>query len=222
MFFKNWFKGKNSVEDVQKMPEIRLADLLACDSDEPLDLITAIQNLDMRKYDRNVPPQDLNEIAKAILEKIGYNAEIVDGMRDGGIDVVGYQNNVRKIGVQCKQWNPKKLNKRISTQEINAFRGSLSSKKIEQGIFITTHYFDDYALKAADDNLILIDRRQLYALLTRFFPQSMSKIAYTQNLEDQANCPNCKEGKLFKLYREKQSNYDWCESCRGVPGSRKG
>ncbi|MHC5225870.1 restriction endonuclease [Ignatzschineria sp. LJL83] len=161
----------------------------------------------------------LNILVKLILEKMGYRVEITDGMKDGGIDVVGYKGSVLEIGVQCKAWNPKGCNSRITSKDVQAFRGSLSSKYVQKGLFVTTHYFDDFALEAADENLILIDRRYLLEILTNYFPSTVSNYLYYQDLSEQGSCSKCENGKMIKVFRSGKAPFDWCESCRSVPSS---
>ncbi|GAA5100348.1 restriction endonuclease [Wohlfahrtiimonas larvae] len=217
--FKKKTKEQN-VEVVEAVNTVNLAELLTFDQEgnEVLSLIKTLndtsENTAKAKKDKSTA---LNEIAKLILEKMGYYAEITDGMNDGGIDVIGYKGNVREIGVQCKAWNPKGCNSRINNKDVNAFKGSLSSKNCQMGLFITTHYFDDFALKEANENLILIDRKYLLEILTNYFPNAVSNYLYHQDLGTQDACPNCSNGKIIKIYRDAKPSFDWCESCREVP-----
>ncbi len=160
---------------------------------------------------------ELNYLTAELLIAMGYQPQIIDGYNDQGIDIIGFKGNRRALAVQCKAWNPRRTNERIGAKDVQAFKGRLLAEEYQYGLFVTTHYFNDYALKERHERLFLIDRRRLITLLGTFFPEVMAKSYYRLTLNDLQDCPNCNSGKLLKLYsRKRRFYYGWCESCNGV------
>lgn len=160
---------------------------------------------------------DLNYLVVELLTAMGFMGKITDGFQDGGVDVIGFEDGKMKIAIQCKAWNPKKNTKRISMKEVQAFKGSFLTK-YEYGIFITTHYFTDPCWKEESANYYLIDRKKLFPLLARYFPQQISNALYFESLESLPKCPKCNSGKMLNLWAEAKDGrkgyiYKWCESC---------
>ena len=195
---------------VNQSSEASLFDLLALP--EPKQDEKKLKDIISRLDDCN--SNELNYVACELLRALSYESQIIDGVHDQGIDVIGFKDNKRELAVQCKAWNPKKTTERINVKDVQAFKGRLLSSDYKYGLFITTHYFSDPALKEEDDRLMLIDRKALFGLLNRYYPDAMASCYYDETLGDLNLCPKCNEGKLIKLYaKSKKKYYYWCEGC---------
>ncbi|KZS22721.1 restriction endonuclease [Wohlfahrtiimonas chitiniclastica] len=203
------FKKKADKAPTETVPSVNLFDVLAL-SNQATDkkLQEIILKLD------ECSSNELNYVACALLKALEYDSQIIDGVHDKGIDVIGFKDNHREVAVQCKAWNPKKATERINVKDVQAFKGCVLSSNYQYGLFITTHYFSDPALKEEDDRLMLIDRKALYSLLNRYFPSIMADCYYRETLKTLSTCPKCNSGNLLKLYaKSKRVYYHWCENC---------
>lgn len=181
------------------------------------------ENIKLKKILSNfssISSKDLNYLVSCIVEKLGYDTQIIDGFNDKGIDIIGFKNKKRCIAIQCKAWNPQKNTQRISIKDVQAFKGKFLSDGYNYGLFVTTHYFTDNALEESSDNLLLIDRHLLMYLCAKYFPMEMANISYYNSIDYLNNCPVCKQGKMLKLFSvEKKKYYYVCESCKKMnPG----
>lgn len=160
---------------------------------------------------------ELNYVACELLKALEYDSQIIDGVHDQGIDVIGFKDNKREVAIQCKAWNPKKTTERINVKDVQAFKGRVLSSDYKYGLFITTHYFSEPALKEEDNRLMLIDRKALFSLLNKYYPEAVGSCYYAETLRDLDVCPKCHEGHLIKLYaKTTKKYYYWCEGCDGV------
>lgn len=164
----------------------------------------------------NCSAKDLNYLSVCLLEKMGYYCEIIDKKSCKEISIIAFKGKFKKFAVQCVNTNILYDNKRVGIKDIQAFKGKFLSDNYKRGIFITTGYFSQVALKEYDDNLILIDRKTLIFLLTKYFPESISNTCYYNSLCILDSCPYCKKGKLLECYSKKRKvrkRYYWCEHC---------
>ncbi|MBR0467290.1 restriction endonuclease [Candidatus Saccharibacteria bacterium] len=121
-----------------------------------------------------VDPYKFEYIVMELLEKMDYggafdkSVKVTKKSGDDGIDGVIDQDKLGldKIFVQAKRWS-----NAVGSVEIRNFIGSLSTKKVGKGIFITTSYFNDGAkecVKNADKTIVLIDGKRLAKLMIDF------------------------------------------------------
>lgn len=165
----------------------------------------------------NCSTEDLNYLSVCLLEKMGYYCEIVDRKHSNEISIIAFKGKFKKFAVQCIHSNILYESKKISSKDVQAFRGKFLSDNYKRGIFITTGYFSQVAFKECDDNLILIDRKTLIFLLTKYFPENISNVCYYSTLSILDNCPKCKKGKIVENYSKKRNirkRYYWCENCQ--------
>lgn len=155
---------------------------------------------------------DLNYLVAELLKAMGYEAKIFDGVNDRGIDVVAFEEGKMTIAAQCKAWNPKKNTERVGVKDIQAFKGQFITE-YAHGVFITTHYFTEPAWAEANDRYHLVDRKRLFDLIARYFPQHLSTTLYNETLSTLPACKKCNSGRLLRLFSQKGSYYYWCESC---------
>lgn len=199
---------KRKVEE--QTTETNLFDLLAlpepkAEEQKLKDIISRLDTCDSN---------ELNFVACALLKALDYESQIIDGVHDQGIDVIGFKDNKRELAVQCKAWNPKKTTERINVKDVQAFKGRVLSSDYKYGLFITTHYFSEPALKEEDNRLMLIDRKALFGLLNKYYPDVVGSCYYAETLKDLDTCPKCNSGKFIKLYaKTKKKYYYWCEGC---------
>jgi restriction system protein len=118
-----------------------------------------------------MPPQDVENLVKILLIRMGFDAETTRFVKDKGIDIRGElvtDGVIRMpIGVQVKRQG-----KSISPDLIQQLRGSLNRTKGEHGIFITTGKFSVAAEQEAKDSgkepIDLIDGQQLVNLMVKY------------------------------------------------------
>ncbi|GGZ86738.1 hypothetical protein GCM10007161_18110 [Ignatzschineria indica] len=159
---------------------------------------------------------DFNYVISELLQKMGYSTQIIDGKNDKGVDIIGFVGNQREIAVQCKAWNPKRNTEQVSKECVQSFKGA-TMNEYQYALFFTTHYFTMPALEAVDDFLILIDRKKLFMLLAKYFPEAFANSYYQYSIAELNPCKACHNGKLLKLYSRKSSKiYYWCENCGNV------
>lgn len=109
-----------------------------------------------------IAPHRFEEIVIELLEKMGYGiGEVTRKTRDGGIDGVirGDKLEFDEIFVQAKRWN-----NNVSRKELQEFAGSLTDKKSNRGVFITTSDFTDDAqrfVQSTDYKIKLVNGKKL-------------------------------------------------------------
>lgn len=159
---------------------------------------------------------DFNYLVEKLVQRLGFDTQIIDGIHDSGIDIIGFQQQKKVLAVQCKAWNPKRNTNPLDKKEVLAFKGKTMSDGYEKSLFVTTHYFTKPALDEASDNFFLIDRRILHDLLATYFPKEFSEAFYYETLKELKACPTCQKGKLIRLYsKNKRTYYTLCERCQG-------
>ena len=91
----------------------------------------------------------------------GYQMQVTQASRDGGIDIVGSAPGIgnQKVAVQCKRY----ATTTIGIAEIQRFWGIIAASEYATGFFVTTSSFTSDSLQFAKDKprLVLIDGREL-------------------------------------------------------------
>ena len=121
---------------------------------------------------KNQTPQFFEQLVLDLLVKMGYGGNREDAAtvtkisHDGGIDGIIKEDRLGldKIYIQAKRWD-----KTIQKPEIQKFRGALSEKGANKGIFITTSDFSNGAKESANNaKIVLIDGDELCKLMIEF------------------------------------------------------
>ncbi|MCM1226138.1 MAG: restriction endonuclease [Clostridium sp.] len=171
---------------------IENADTVAIDTDIVNDYIMSAPDAapwreQVREALVNMDPYKFESLCAHILRKCGLvNIELTSKSRDHGIDgtcrlsIDEPQIFSDLIAFQCKKY---KSSKSITSQAIQAFRGSLPIN-INRGLFITTSYFTKEAREAAsskDQNkeINLIDGDKLIDLILQYEIGVSKEIVYT-------------------------------------------
>ncbi len=115
-------------------------------------------------------PYYFEKIVLKLFKKMGYgDFEETTKSRDGGIDGIINQDQlgIEKIYIQAKRYSD---GNKVREPEIRNFIGAMSGD-VSKGIFVTTSFFDDSAVRKAKDarnhKIILIDGNQLVSLMIK-------------------------------------------------------
>lgn len=115
-------------------------------------------------------PYFFEKIVLRLFKKMGYgDFEETPKSRDGGIDGVINQDQLglEKIYIQAKRYAD---GNKVREPDIRNFIGAMSGD-VSKGIFVTTSFFDDSAVRKARDarnhKIILIDGNQLVSLMIK-------------------------------------------------------
>jgi restriction system protein len=115
-------------------------------------------------------PYYFEKIVLKLFKKMGYgDFEETTKSRDGGIDGIINQDQlgIEKIYIQAKRYSD---GNKVREPEIRNFIGAMSGD-VSKGIFVTTSFFDDSAVRKARDarnhKIILIDGSQLVSLMIK-------------------------------------------------------
>jgi len=129
-----------------------------------------------------------------LYKQLGYNCQVTRSVGDYGADLILIDKNGKKIVVQAKRYN---INVGIkAVQEIIAAQNYY---KAHESWIVTNSYFTQQAMNLAKANDVkLIDRDQLVALILKVHPNIAPKeVAATVNLEDHL-CPKCGSNLVIK------------------------
>lgn len=109
--------------------------------------IQDIENYLKVKYeDRyNVHPKIFEDVVGSVFRNIGYISNVTAYSQDGGIDVILYNCNGDKIGVQVKRYKNS-----IRVSQIREFLGALIENGMTRGIFVTTSRFQKGVSKSVE------------------------------------------------------------------------
>ena len=106
------------------------------------DLLDALMKMNPKKFEL---------FCRGLLTKMGIDVDDQIGVSyvaDGGLDGFGYVRSddyrTTRIALQAKRWHSK-----VSSPEIDKFRGAMDKYNVEFGIFITNSDFSRDAVKAA-------------------------------------------------------------------------
>lgn len=160
---------------------------------------------------------------KRLFEKQGYSVQITDsplfsqnGKRtDNGRDLIISKSD-KKIAVQIKQFrigdsSTQKHINRVDKKRIDSL-ASVANKDFDQLILITTSFFTFDAVDYAKEcGIELYDRKRLFELIEKYYPEVLARMAYDYSLTSLYKCPdqNC-NGRLLAIHSVKNNNYYRC------------
>jgi len=111
-----------------------------------------------------IDPINFEHLIGNLLHKMGYRVEVTPPIKDGGIDVIAYDDRPLsrgKIVVQAKRYQGV-----VGVAEVRALRGLLIEANAMKGLLITTGRFTAGAIDAANGTLVdLVDGEELRRLL---------------------------------------------------------
>jgi len=122
---------------------------------------------------KSASPGFFEKLVVDLLRKMGYGkitdknaGKVVGKSGDGGIDGIIREDKLGLdlVHIQAKRWTDSV----VGSKEIQSFAGSLTSRKTNKGVFITTSTFSSEAKKFAKDcekNIVLIDGGHLVRLM---------------------------------------------------------
>lgn len=118
-------------------------------------------------------PQKFEFFCRGLLKKMGVEVDDTLGVQyvaDGGIDGFGYVRSddfrTTRVALQAKRWQGK-----VSSPEIDKFRGAMDKFNAEFGIFITNSDFTRDAVKTARQGtriITLINGEQICDLVAKY------------------------------------------------------
>lgn len=136
-------------------------------------------NEEIRVYIDNMSPYDFQELIAALLRAMGYYTPFIAPRgRDGGIDIVAYQDALGtkppRIKVQVKHYDK---DSKISVDVVRALIGQLKPS-MDVGIIVTTSNFTADAqieARSSEKNIRLIDGEEFIQLWLQYY-ESMPAI----------------------------------------------
>ena len=140
--------------------------------DELIDQLNKSLATELLEQIKNQNPQFFEQLVIYLLVKMGYGGNREDAAtvtkisHDGGIDGIIKEDRLGldKIYIQAKRWE-----NTVQKPEIQKFRGALSEKGANKGIFITTSDFSNGAKESAHNaKIVLIDGVELTKLMIEF------------------------------------------------------
>ena len=100
---------------------------------------------------KDMSPQKFEIFARGLMNKMGIELDKTIGIQastDGGLDGFGYITaddfRTTRVALQAKRWEGK-----VSSPEIDKFRGAINKYNAEYGIFITTSDYTRSAIEAS-------------------------------------------------------------------------
>lgn len=118
-------------------------------------------------------PQKFEEFSRGLLAQMGVEVDKSIGIQytnDGGLDGFGYVQGddfrTTRVALQAKRWTEK-----VSSPEIDKFRGVMDKYNAEFGIFITNSSFTEGAIKTARAGtriITLIDGKKICDLVAKY------------------------------------------------------
>ena len=123
-----------------------LMELDTSDIDQPL---TEVRKFLRRRYESRylLNPRVYEETVASVFRDIGFRSEVTAYTNDGGIDVVLYGCDDRKIGVQVKRQR-----RSIEVEQVRAFLGALTLGGFAHGLFVSTSPFQRGAVHASEQS----------------------------------------------------------------------
>lgn len=139
---------------------------------------------------KSLDPFKFESFCRGLLNKMGFEIDTVKGIAksgDGGIDGFGYcldsqSLKTTRVAVQCKRFN----NNPVGSAEINNLRGAIDTHRAEYGIFITTSYYSNDAIKSSREGgtpITLINGNELINLMIRYKYKVNEALIYTPDEE---------------------------------------
>lgn len=133
------------------------------DDEFEVHLLSAISSMSPKKFET---------LARRVLTEMGVRLDESKGMAysgDGGIDGYGYHLasdfRTSRVAIQAKRWQGK-----VSSPEIDKFRGAMDKFRADYGIFITNSDFTRDAVDAAREGthmITLIDGNKLVEFIKK-------------------------------------------------------
>lgn len=155
---------KNSVLDVDNDEEMEI-------EDDSIDTWKEKLKIALCKME----PKKFEMFCRALVRKMGVDIDENIGIsvsNDGGLDGFGYVTaddfRTTRVAIQAKRWSQEQ---KISSPEIDKFRGAMDKFRAEFGIFITTASFSKGALLASREGtraITLIDGNKLVELVAKY------------------------------------------------------
>lgn len=180
------FDAEKDVRRVKKSePNTKIADEVSTDNDttESVEDEWKSELLDALA---KMSPQKFEVFCRGLMKKMGIEVDDSLGVQyiaDGGIDGFGYVTSddfrMSKVALQAKRWQGK-----VSSPEIDKFRGAMDKFNAEFGIFITNSDFTRSAIKAARQGtrmITLINGDEICNLVAKY--QYFVKPVTTYQLE---------------------------------------
>jgi len=98
---------------------------------------------------KGMSPAQFEQEMAAMFRGLGYDAEVVGGANDGGIDVIAHKNG-KKYYIQCKKF----ITQQVTPHDVRDFLGAVTNANnpADKGFFITTGGFTEMAKRAAEGN----------------------------------------------------------------------
>lgn len=157
--------------------------------------------------------EQLVNLTIEIFQNMGYKAQNNDGLNDGKKDILVFRKDEEEpfLVIQCKNYNPTSTT-RILDGDISQFM-SRTEEYGKNRIYITTSYFQSYAVKELADKITLIDRVGFIRLLLKYFPEATINALNSLSLSDlEYDCPKCTIGKIRLVFNKNIPFYK-CTNC---------
>lgn len=153
------------------------------------------------------------EVCNEYLIMKGHNAELSCNGADGGIDIkiTDQAGNLKSIG-QCKAWK-----KQVPAKEIREFFGTMSSEKVNKGVFFTTSSFSQEATNfSLDKDITLIDGYGLIKRIKELRADNQEQLLSFATAGDYTTptCARCNT-KMIKRTAKESGNEFW--GCQNYP-----
>jgi len=157
-------------KDIKEESDLRTPDERMRDTHQ--EIINTLKTELLEKI-MNGTPRFFEQTVLKLLIAMNYGGSYKEAIQhigrtgDEGIDGIINEDRLglNKIYIQAKRW---KEGNNVGSPELDKFAGSLSRKKANKGLFITTSDFTSEAIKAAKDvsqNIVLIDGEKLTDLM---------------------------------------------------------
>jgi hypothetical protein len=122
---------------------------------------------------QSLDPIEFENLVKALLIKMGFNATTTKASGDGGIDIIAI-NEQPIIGgkylIQCKKYA---IGNNVGEPVIRELYGVMHAENANKGILISTSDFSKQAITFAQDKAIeLINGNSLMTLFNKYFEES--------------------------------------------------
>src|SRR4030042_7170880 len=122
---------------------------------------------------QSLDPIEFENLVKALLIKMGFNATTTKASGDGGIDIIAINEQPiigGKYVIQCKRYT---TGNNIGEPVIRELYGVMHAENANKGILISTSDFSKQAITFAQDKAIeLINGNSLMTLFNKYFEES--------------------------------------------------
>ena len=176
---------------------------------------------------RQMKPTEFEHYMAKVFRALGYEANVVGGKNDGGIDLKLSKDGQKHL-VQCKKY----ITRKVRPHDVRDFYGAIAGEHIDgKGFFVTTNVFTYDAVRFAEDKpLELIDGSKLVKMVRdsglagNEIPNMQEAISNAQLPPEPKSipCPKC-GGKLVTRMRKKDrskflgcSNFPKCRQTKNL------